>query len=256
MEKKVDSSNNKSNEEEQAQEPETVESEYVPAPSFERARDLYLISLKRIANEEYQLKKISNKKLKKNEIQQNKKTERSIKQSTASYSPKNNSSLKKRLEQLVKAASNENAADGIRNNVSTESRVKLLEFLINLHNRNCKIPEKYITFFVDFFQEHPESVKGKYLKFIVSVTAETNGYNSAIKTTNELCSSLRDTEYHEPLMKYSLWLKKMTLVPQMKKMSMQGKGADEIAREFNMTSADVKSFISGTSSFMFPDEQR
>lgn len=238
---------------------------YIPAPSFEKAQERYdyLCKYPVVKHSEESKKRGRKPKQKIDpqveifaEINEKPKLPSVSQMQSPNQIPKR-CTFKDHLNRLTYAARNEETIELRRpGNIHATARLELLEFLMKLSDRNYKIPEAYLSFFVDFFYTHPEATRGDYLKFIISATAKSQGYNEAINVANELAGALDKTKYHEPLINYSKWLKRASQMPIIERMLKEGKNTNEIASVVNMTSADVKVLMSGKEEFEFPDEQR
>ena len=195
------------------------ESTYTPYPSLERAEENYKYRLF-LYGEGPQKK--------------TKKTTKTSKKSDVSIKDKES------LVKLMKAAKLEESLDdsaALRPPVG--ARKALIDRFMTLNRNGVKLSEKQVQYIKNFFYWHPEAVKSKYIRFLISATIETSGYPAAAQTANELANALEDTKYEEPLREYGRWLTKKSMVVKITELKKAGMNHTEIGEKLNISSAQV-----------------
>lgn len=126
-------------------------------------------------------------------------------------------------------------------NVPITNRERYIEFLISMQEQGKEIEtiKEDITLFMDFFYRYPELITIKAIKFLIIHSGKVEGYEGLYKMTSELLPIVEDKPYRDAVAEFNIWARKMTRIPDMKKMKKRGMSHTEIADRLRMSSTEV-----------------
>ena len=92
---------------------------------------------------------------------------------------------------------------------------------------------------LDFYYIYPKQVTKEIIKTLVLNSGKIDGYSGVYQMTNELISVLGKSPYRDAISQFNVWARKMTKIPEMKKLRKQGMSNTEIGDQYGMSSAEV-----------------
>ena len=138
--------------------------------------------------------------------------------------------------------------------VSTEGRKNFIPILVKLHKLDADIPDNDIQIVLNAFEIYPEMADAASIKFLISDANKRGGIKAAEKMAIYLGNTLKNTQFHKPLIEYRRWIAKRALLPKIKEFKEQGMSNTDIGEKLGITSLDVFNILENTVKIKFPGE--
>ena len=129
--------------------------------------------------------------------------------------------------------------------VTTTAREEFMNLLVEMSKDGIIVSEEDMNLVVDTIYTYPQLAKRDCIKFLVTNAGKLGGIEATHAMTAELMSSLRHTEYYEPIVGYMSWVKKKMKLPQMQEMKAKEMDSTAIGEKLGVSSAEVLMLLDG-----------
>lgn len=102
---------------------------------------------------------------------------------------------------------------------------------------------------------YPQFANKDTLKFLISDANKKGGIKFAESRIIDLTNTLKNTRFYEPLIEYRRWIRKQSLLPEIKAMKEQGLSNTDIGEKLDITSAEVSAIFYGDRRHDFLSEE-
>lgn len=133
-------------------------------------------------------------------------------------------------------------------NTPVKARKEFIEFIRNYNEEILlDISKKEITLIINILYYFPELANSKVLKFIITYSLKLDYCKYCLEIIKDLKDILEKTKYKGILVEYEKYVKQKDNIRKILVLKEKGMSNEEIARKFDMTSAEVALLINNDS---------
>lgn len=143
-----------------------------------------------------------------------------------------------------------------RENVSTEGRIRFVDILAKLQSLDMQISNDDIEIILNGYDMHPEIANTKGIRVLINDANQKDGIYGTEKRVNELIGALKRTRFHQPLLKYRSYLRKLSLLPKINEMRQEGLEISTIAKGLGLSLKEINDILNSDEKkeFSAPDD--